>query len=349
MDLDKILLEQDVTYEKIKDFISAGNEDNYYKILLRISRFPENDIKIICKEIINNSNTEDVIDMACMYIITFIQYDYDYYKEIINITSIKNIEGTWNNEIKDKLLDDSKKTIVNVFEDFSKKNPKSISYDIKIITRLLDKYDEKYIKSLKIEKKKIIEICKRINYIMTINVKNILKLFYSISCEYKLNSGEISLFLDIFLKNYPSVCMAFIKEDKNYDLKTIFIKELKNKVKQQEKEEKIKYDMEIFKPDIRRMNEYRKIQFKQNKEINKLASKKSIIGSLCKSDTILYGGKYGLAVETKDSKEISVGSLHELKYEYPYPIEYLVDPVEYVEKINSLKNLGRGKSNETNT
>ena len=35
--------------------------------------------------------------------------------------------------------------------------------------------------------------------------------------------------------------------------------------------------------------------------------------------------------------------MHEFKYEYPYPIEYLVDPVEYMQKINLLKSLGRGK------
>ena len=343
MDLEKILLEQDITYEKIKEFINSEDEDNYYKILSRISRFPENDAKIICKEIINNSKNEDIIDRACMEIITFIQYDYDYYKEIININAIKNIDGTWNDEIKDKLLDDSEKTIVSVFEDFSKEQPESISYDIKIITRLLDKYDEKYIKNLKIDKKKVIEVCKKINYIMTINVKNVLKFFYCISCEYKLNLGEISLFLNVFFANYPSVCKTFIEENKNYDSKTIFIKDLKNKVEQHDKEEKVKYDMEIFKPDTKRIIEYRKFQFKQNKEINKIASKKSIIGSLVKSNTILYGRKYGLAVATKDSKEISVGSLHEFKYEYPYPTEYLVDPVEYIEKINSIKNLGRGK------
>lgn len=343
MDLDKILLEQDITYEKVKDFISARNEENYYKILSRISRFSENDAKIICKEIINNSENEDMIDRVCMEIITFIQYDYDYYKEIININAIKNIDGTWNDEIKDKLLNDSEKTLVNVFEDFSEEQPQSISYDIKIITRLLDKYDEKYIKSLKIDKKKIIEVCKKINYIMTINVKNILKLFYSISCEYKLSSGEISLFFNVFFANYPSVCKTFIDENKNYDSKTTFIKDLKNKAEQHNEEEKVKYNMEIFKPDTKRMIEYRKFQFKQNKEINKIASKKSIIGSLFKSNTILYGRKYGLAVATKDSKEISVGNLHEFKYEYPYPIEYLVDPVEYIEKINSLKDLGRGK------
>ena len=147
MELDKILLEQDITYEKIKEFINSEDEDNYYKILSRISRFPENDAKIICKEIINNSKNEDIIDRACMEIIMFIQYDYDYYKEIININAIKNIDGTWNDEIKDRLLDDSEKAIVSVFEDFSKELPKSIHYDIKIITRLLDKYDEKYIKN----------------------------------------------------------------------------------------------------------------------------------------------------------------------------------------------------------
>ena len=33
MELDKILLEQDITYEKIKEFINSEDEDNYYKIL----------------------------------------------------------------------------------------------------------------------------------------------------------------------------------------------------------------------------------------------------------------------------------------------------------------------------
>ena len=273
----------------------------------------------------------------------FIKYDYDYFKEIINTNAIKNIDGRWNDKIKDKLLEDSEKTIVSAFEDFSKEQPESIQYDIKIITRLLEKYDEKYIKNLKIDKKIIIEVCKKMNYIMTINVKNVLKLFYCISCEYKLNSSEIRLFLNTFFTNYPSVCKTFfVKENKDYNSKTIFIEDLKSKIEQYDKEEKVKYDMEIFKPDTKRMIEYRKFQFKQNKEINKLASKKSIIGSLFKTNTILYGRKYGLAVATKDSKEISVSSLHEFKYEYPYPTEYLIDPVEYLEKINSVKKLGRG-------
>ena len=116
-----------------------------------------------------------------------------------------------------------------------------------------------------------------------------------------------------------------------------------NYVLDEVQEEKIKYNMEIFKPDTKRIIEYRKYQFKQNKEINKMASQKSILGNFFKSNTILYGKRYGITVTTKNSKEISVGNMHEFKYEYPYPIEYLVDPVEYMQKINLLKSLGRGK------
>ena len=33
MDIDKILLEQDINYEDVKDFLEEDNEDIYYKIL----------------------------------------------------------------------------------------------------------------------------------------------------------------------------------------------------------------------------------------------------------------------------------------------------------------------------
>ncbi|MGN1012984.1 MAG: hypothetical protein ACI4ON_04040 [Clostridia bacterium] len=299
MDIDKVLLEQDINYESIKDFLEEYDEDNYNKILSNISKFIESDAKIICKIIIDRSNNEELIDRACMEIITFIKYDYNYYRDIICITSLKKIEGIWIDEIKDKLLEDSNKTIKNVFEDFSDEIPQNIIYDIEIISRLLDKYDEEYIKNLTIEKNRVIEVCKRINHIMIINVKNVLKLFYCISSEYKLDSGENSSFLDEFFQNYPSVCKTFIEEEKNNDPKEIFIKDLKKKVEQYDKEEKIKYNMEIFKPDTKRIIEYRKFQLKQNKEINKMASKKSILGNLFKSNTILYGRRYGITVTTK--------------------------------------------------
>ena len=134
-----------------------------------------------------------------------------------------------------------------------------------------------------------------------------------------------------------------IEENKNYDSENIFTKYLKNKVKLYDEEEKIKYNMEIFKPDTKRIIEYRKYQFKQNKKINKIARQKSILANLFKSNIILYGKRYGITVTTKNSKEIFVENMHEFKYEYQYPLEYLVDPVEYMEKINLLKSLGRGK------
>lgn len=39
MDINKVLLEQEISYESIKDFLEEYNEDNYYKILSKISKF----------------------------------------------------------------------------------------------------------------------------------------------------------------------------------------------------------------------------------------------------------------------------------------------------------------------
>lgn len=349
MNLDEILLKPDINYEKIDEFLEVYNEDNYYKILSRIGQFTENDAKRVCKKIIDKSNNQSLIDRTCMEIITFIQYDYNYYKDIINIISLKDIDGTWIDEIINKLLENSNKTVKDVFEDFSSEIPQNINYDISIIKAVLDKYDEKYIINLELEKNKIIEICKRMNYLMTINIRNIIRLFYDISSELKLNLEEINVFLNEFFENYPSICKEFIEKESNYNSKGVFIKELKRRVEQYDKEEKIKYNMEIFKPDIKRTTEYMKYQLKQNKEINKMARQKSILWNLAKQNTILYGKKYGIVVVTEHGKKISVGSLQEYKYECPYATECLIDPVEYIEKIYLLKNLGRGNKNETNT
>lgn len=343
MNIDEVLSNQDNNYESIKDILENYDEDNYYKILFSINKFKEQDMKKICKKIIINSNNENLVEKACMQIVTFIQYEYEYYKEIIEIISLKKFNGMWINEIKDKLIEDRYKTIVDIFEDFGKKTPQNILYDIEIITRLLDKYNEKYFRELKIKKNKIIESCKRINYITTINVKEMLKMFYYFSAEYRLTLEEIKSFLDIFLKNYPSVCNQFLEKKEKYDNDTDFIKYLQNKMEQYNKEENIKYDMEIFKPDTRRIIEYRKMQLKQNKKMNKEVSKYSFLADIFKSNTILYGRKYGIAVATKDSKKVSIDKLHEYKYEYPLPLEYILDPVEYLIKINELKSLGKGE------
>ena len=204
MNIDEVLSNQDNNYESIKDILENYDEDNYYKILFSINKFKEQDMKKICKKIIINSNNENLVEKACMQIVTFIQYEYEYYKEIIEIISLKKFNGMWINEIKDKLIEDRYKTIVDIFEDFGKKTPQNILYDIEIITRLLDKYNEKYIRELKIKKNKIIESCKRINYITTINVKEMLKMFYYFSAEYRLTLEEIKSFLDMRPSTRPT-------------------------------------------------------------------------------------------------------------------------------------------------
>lgn len=133
MNIDQILLEQEISYDSVKNFFEEYNEDNYYKILSKISRFSKNDAKILCKKIIMNSNNKDIIDRICMKIIRVIPYDYGYYKEIICIISLKKIEGTWIKDIEDKLIENSNETIQDVFQNFSNQIPQNVIYDIEII------------------------------------------------------------------------------------------------------------------------------------------------------------------------------------------------------------------------
>ena len=105
------------------------------------------------------------------------------------------------------------------------------------------------------------------------------------------------------------------------------------------KENDLKHNMSIFYPIEERILKYRKRQLKQNVEINKMSREKSLFLSMCKSNTILYGKKYGMAIQYKDKREISVSKMQEFLYEYPYPYEYIIDPIEYIHKVNDLKEL----------
>lgn len=337
--IEVILSEENLNFENIKKFIEEKNEDNYYKILHRIHAFDEESQKKVCKEVIIRSDNENIVEQACMEIITFINYNYDYYKEIIEIISKREYHGTWIDEIIDKLIEDSTKTIQYVFEDFSMKIPDSIDFDIKIIERILSKYDKKYIEDLNLERKQAIVICSRLNYIITINYINVLNIYYGFDNKFKFSKNEIKKFLDEFFFNFPYICKKFIEKNSDYDENLNLIKYLKNIVKEFEKEEKIKFDMKIFLPDKMRIYQYRKYQLKQNKEINTKAKQYSSLLNLCKSNTILYGKKYGVTVTTKDENKVSVSNLHEFKYEYPYALKYIIDPVEYMIRMSSLKNL----------
>ena len=343
MDIDKILSKSNISYESIKTVLENYNEENYNKILININQFNKDDKKIICKEIISNTKSKDTIERVCLEIITFIEFDFEYYKEIVRIISLKKLNGIECDEIIDNLIESDVRTIIDVLEDFGKDIPQNVIYDIRIIIRLLEKYNEKYFKELKLEKSKVIEICNRVNYITIMNVENILKMYYYFTINYELTLEECKSFLFTFFVNYPGVCKQFLKKKENYDGNTDFINYLQSKIQQYDKEENIKNQMKIFKPDSKRMIEYRKMQLKLNKKMNEEARKYSFLANSFKTNTILYGRRYGMAVATKNSRQVTIGKLQEFRYEYPLPLEYVLDPVEYIRKVNKLYTLGKEK------
>ena len=290
MELDAILSSKNPTYSKVKKYIDKYDENNYYKIIGGLNKFSKKDVKVICKNIIINSNDRNIIERVCMDIDVLVAYEYDYYKEIISIISTKGITGQWIDVLNKRLLKDSKKTLEDVFSDFSLKVPCNIKYDLAIICALFCNYNDRYIDEVEIEKKKIIEICKKVNHIMSIYIKNIFKFLYCVCNKYELTKKECETFVNEFFYNYPQECREFIKKS-SYDNKCAIICLIKEKIEDYEYEESIKNGMEIFKPDMMRMLEYRKYQFKINQKINKMAKEYSIIDSLFKQSTILYGKK----------------------------------------------------------
>lgn len=339
--IDDILSKENLNYEDIEKFLEKYDETNYYKILHKINRFDGEIKNKVCKEIIIRAKNENIVDRACLEIITFIEYNYEYYKEVIEIVSKRNYQSTWITEIKNKLIQEDSKTMQVVLEDFSLKEPENIDFDIEIINRLLYIYDEKYIDNANLSREQIIIVCTRLNCIMSTDLTNILKIFYYFDTKIKFCREELERFLLQFFFDFPYICKKFIENDRVYDNNSVFIKYLKEMITKFDEEEKMKFNMKIFHPDVRRMNQFRKCQLEQNKEINKNARKYSVILNLCKSNTILYGKRYGITVTTKDEKKVSVGNMHQFKYEYPYPLSYIIDPVEYMIRINSLKVLGK--------
>lgn len=338
--IEELLLEENLSFEDIKIFIEEKNKENYYKILHRINVFNEDSQKKICKEIIKRADNENIVDRACMEIITFIKYDYDYYKEIIEEVAEKEYHSTWIDVIKDKLIEDNANIIQHVFEDFSREIPSNIHFDIEIINSILNKYEKKHIENLNIGREQAIVVCSRLNCIMTINLINVLNIYYEFDNKFKFSELEIGKFLEKFFFDFPYICKKFIEKN-SYDENLNIIKYIKNRLKRFDKEEKMKFNMKIFHPDVRRLNQFRKYQLEQNKEINKNARKHSVILNLCKPNTILYGKRYGITITTKEEKKVSIGNMQQLKYEYPYPLSYIMDPVEYMIRINSLKILGK--------
>ena len=71
------------------------------------------------------------------------------------------------------------------------------------------------------------------------------------------------------------------------------------------------YNMEIFKPDTKRIIEYRKYQFKQNKEINEMASQKLLENILIMNDfTDIVRPQKGVAQHGVDFSAKKNGTLY---------------------------------------
>lgn len=49
-----------------------------------------------------------------MYIVSYIEYEYNYYKNVLIIISNKQMHGTWISEIERRLLEDNPRTIQEV-------------------------------------------------------------------------------------------------------------------------------------------------------------------------------------------------------------------------------------------
>ena len=60
--IDKILSEDELTYDKVASFIEKKDREALYKILFRINKFDTETKKRICKEIIINTDDEKMID-----------------------------------------------------------------------------------------------------------------------------------------------------------------------------------------------------------------------------------------------------------------------------------------------
>ena len=341
--IDNILSKDNFDYSDVVEFLQQFDENQILKILSRINKFNEEDKKKVCKDIIASSKNESIVDRVCMEIITFIKYEYEYYKEVLEIIIERNYKGTWISEIKTKLVEDVSNSLQLTFIDFSLEQPLSIEFDIEIMQKLLEIYDKEYVQNIELNRKQILTICDRLTCIMNFSILNLLNLFLHFDEKIEFSYLEVEQIFSQFVFDFPYTCKEFIEECVDAEKKSIFLEYLKEKTEKFFEEEKIKFGMKIFKPNSERINKYRRYKVEQNKLIIKEAKQKSLFLNFCKNDTILYGKTYGLMTIARKDKKISIGNMHSFEYKYPYPIKYIIDPVEYMMKINSLKMLGKEK------
>lgn len=343
--LESLLRQVNIDYKSIESYINGNDENALFKIIHNIMRFSDISKKQICENILVNTSNKALIEATCNEISIFIPFDYDYYKNIIKLIMPKNVKESIIETLEEDILQNSPLALQDVFQDFSLESPDDIDYDLSMIQCFLHNYKEYSInlKKITVTKNQILKICGRLNYILTIEVSKILDLYFYFSNIFNFNEKELNIFLDKFIYNFPSTCKKFINRKNGQTDGTLFMTYLKKKIEENDKENKLKNNLKIYNPDAQRLNEYQKYLIMQNNEINDKSHEMSVLWKFCKSNTILYGNRYGMTVKHKDSEEVSIGNMHEFLYEYPLPLEYLIDPITYMEKVNELKHLGKGE------
>ena len=343
LEIKNTLKNDNLDYNDIDKYLKDCDDIILNELLNNIVKFNLESKKILLNNIIIKSSNKNIVDRSCMYIVTYIEYEYNYYKNVLIIISNKQMHGTWISEIEKRLLEDNPRTIQEVFDDFYLEKPLNINYDLMLINKFLENYDEKkYLEQVNFSSEQAICICRKLNYILTINSKNILKFYYYIINRLNLNEIQFKQFIDIFFFNFPYVCKNFILNN-DLDTKCLIKNYMDDKIKKFDLENEIKFNMSIFKPNIQRSKEFRRYQANQNKEINKQANEMSILRDIVQTNTILYSNKYGMIVKDKNGEHLSESSMNTISYEYPYPLEYLLDPLEYMSKVYDVIKIGEEK------
>ena len=342
-ELEKLLKQNNLDYAIIENYINDNNENILFKIIHNITKFTDTSKKQIFENIIVNTNNKDLIETTCSKIAMFIPFDYDYYKKIIKLIISKNIKESIVEELERNILKKSSAALQDVFQDFSLEYPNNIDYDLSIIQCFLHNYIEysNNLEKVTINKNQTLQIFKRLNYILTIEVNKILDLFFYFNNIFNFDEEDLKIFLDTFIFNFPSICKEFINKKNEQNNDTLFMIYLKRKIETNDKDNNLKNKLKIYNYDVQRLNEYQKYLVMQNNEINDKSHEMSVFWKLCKSNTILYGNRYGMTVKHKGGEEVTVSSMHEFSYEYSLPLEYIIDPITYMEKINKLKQLGK--------
>lgn len=331
--IDGLLKKQNLSYSDISEYFDDISEADMYKIVNNITRFTADSQKEILKRIIDICNDEKLINHACLKIIQYIDYDYEYYKAILMNTSVKLYTGQWIEKIEYKLIEDAKNTLSEVFEDFSRRIPNNLKFDKEIISKFLDIYNKKYLRNVKIENTDVVTLLKRFNHVILITPINLLNLFYDFDMKYKFSMKDIGEFACEFCFDYPYIVEKFLEKEVSFETSSKLIKYLKFQNEKFQKEMNLKMNLAILKPNNERLVQYGKRQAEINKEVSREAQKQSML-KYFKPCTILYGRKYGIIVNDKIETYLQVNEMKEFKYEYTYPLTYVIDPVMYNQNLN---------------